>query len=210
MTEATSEVVSETSADTEAPTETVAAPEESAEVVDFKSKYEAQQKVNRDLERKFKEAATAKDRVSELEAQLAKLEGKEAEYAALQSQRLAEQAALAKANERILKAEVRAAAAGKLSDPEDALRFLDLSALEVGDDGSVDSSVIADLVDKLITTKPYLAAQGGRKFQGSADGGARNDPTKPSQLTKADMARMSPEQIDAAYREGRFDNLLSP
>ena len=50
----------------------------------------------------------------------------------------AEAKALAKANARILAAEVRAAAAGKLADPADALAFVDLAQFEVDDDGSVD------------------------------------------------------------------------
>ncbi|WP_418346177.1 hypothetical protein [Rhodococcus pyridinivorans] len=75
----------------------------------------------------------------------------------------AESAALAKANARIVRAEVRAAAAGKLADPADALGFLDLSQFEVGDDGDVDQDEIADAIDDLLERKPYLAAQRGDK-----------------------------------------------
>src|SRR5690606_19297838 len=81
--------------------------------------------------------------------------------------------ALAAANRRILKAELRAVAAGKLADPSDALTFIDLDAIDVDDDGNVDRSALEAAVANLVTTKPYLAAQSGR-FQGSADGGARN------------------------------------
>jgi len=73
----------------------------------------------------------------------------------------AEAKALAKANARILAAEVRAAAAGKLADPADALAFVDLSQFEVDDDGSVDQAEIADAIADLIARKPHLAAQGG-------------------------------------------------
>jgi len=73
----------------------------------------------------------------------------------------AEAAAMAKANTRILSAEVRAAAAGKLSDPSDALTFIDLSQFDVDDDGSVDETEIADAIADLLRKKPYLAAQGG-------------------------------------------------
>lgn len=84
--------------------------------------------------------------------------------------------AQAKANARIVRAEVKAAAAGKLADPADAHRFLDLSQFEVDDDGNVDSSEISDAIDDLLQSKPYLAAQQGqRRFQGSADAGARRD-----------------------------------
>jgi len=58
-----------------------------------------------------------------------------------------------------VRAEVRAAAAGKLADPSDALRFLDLAQFEVGEDGDIDQDEIADAIDELLTQKPYLAAQ---------------------------------------------------
>jgi hypothetical protein len=151
------------------------------------------------------EAAAAK---AERDALQAKLDGKEAEHAAAQEAQRLRDEALAVANERILKAEVRAAAASKLNDPQDALRFLNLSEFEVGSDGEVDASQVAQAIDDLIASKPYLAAQ-GKRFQGTADGGARNGSAEPSQLTKADLARMTPEQIDAAITEGRATNLLS-
>ena len=118
------------------------------------------------------EAKAAADAIAALTAQV---EGKQAEYEAAQKTREVETAALAKANERILKAEVRAQAASKLNDPKDALLYLDLSGFEVGEDGEVDGDAVAAAIDKLITDKPYLAAQGTR-FKGEADGGARKEP----------------------------------
>lgn len=151
-----------------------------------------------------KRAREAEARIAELEA---KVNGTEADFAKAQEAQRVKDEALAAANTRILSAEVRAAAAGKLNDPADALAYLDLSSFEVGDDGSVDSDAIGSAISDLITRKPYLAAQGSR-FQGSADGGARNDDTKPAQLTRTDMARMSPEQIAEAEAKGQFDALL--
>lgn len=148
------------------------------------------------------EAAAAK---AERDALQAKLDGKEAEYAAQQEAQRIKDEALAAADQKILKAEVRAAAKGVLADPADAFRFLDLSAFEVNADGEVDASALTNALNDLISTKPYLAAQGGKKFQGSADGGARNDATKPAQLTRDDMKRMSPEQIADAHEKGQFD-----
>src|SRR5690606_40426318 len=58
--------------------------------------------------------------------------------------REAEAVAIARANERILRSEIKAAAAGKLADPEDALRYLDLAEFEVDESGNVDTSEIAD------------------------------------------------------------------
>lgn len=164
-------------------------------------------KVNKDLERKLTEARKAADRTAELERDLAKLQGKEAEYAEAQKAREVEAAALARANERILRAEVRAAAAGKLNDPTDALAYIDLSSFEVGDDGAVDTDAIGAAISDLVTRKPYLAAEGGRRFQGSGDGGTRKE-TGPAQLTRSDLERMSPDQIVQAKSDGRLNDLL--
>ena len=150
----------------------------------------------------------AKDNAAALAAIQAKLDGKEAEHAAAQESQRVKDEALSGANARILKSEVKAAAKGVLADPKDAYKFLDLDSFEVDSDGNVDESAIATALADLIAQKPYLAAQGGQRFKGTADGGARTDASKPSQLAQADMARMSPEQIDAAHREGRFDDLL--
>ncbi|WP_200302237.1 hypothetical protein [Streptomyces adelaidensis] len=117
-------------------------------------------------------------------------------------------AATATANTRILKAEVRAAAAKKLADPRDALRFLDLEQFEVGEDGEVDAEEITEALDQLIKDKPYLAAQGRQRFQGSGDGGAARKAGRPKQLTDRDLKNMSAEQIVKAQEEGKLDDLL--
>lgn len=107
---------------------------------------------------------------------------------------------------RLVRAEVKAAAVGKLNDPTDALTFLDLTSFEVGDDGSVDEAAIASAIDDLVSKKPYLAAQGGGR--GSADGGARNG-TGPTQLTEAEVQRMTPAEIRKAQDEGRLKRYLT-
>src|SRR5690625_3046704 len=148
----------------------------------------------------------AREAQAQLDALKAQVEGREAEHKAqLEEQRIKDEA-LAQANERILKAEFRAAAAGKLSDPSDVLRFIDTSDFEVGDDGSVDAGAISAAVEGLLESKPYLAAQGGTGpvFESP---GTRRDPGK-GQLTQADLQRMSPDEINAARAEGRLNDLL--
>jgi hypothetical protein len=123
----------------------------------------------------------------------------------------AEQAATAKANARIVRSEVRAAAAGKLADPRDALRFLDLEQFEVDEDGQVDEDEVADAIDQLVKDKPYLAAGAGKpqpRFQGTGDGGARKGTGGPKQLTERDVQKMTPEQIDEAHRKGQLRDYL--
>ena len=120
----------------------------------------------------------------------------------------AEREATSKANQRILRSEVKAAAAGKLADPHDALTLLDLDKFEVGDDGEIDEEEIADAIDDLLKKKPYLAAQ-GKRFQGEADGGTRNGgQEKSEQLTRDDLKRMSPTEIVAARKAGRLNDAL--
>lgn len=112
------------------------------------------------------------------------------------------------ANERILRSEIKAAAAGKLADPADAYKFLDLDKFDVGDGGEIDADEIADAIEELIKTKPYLAAATATKWQGSADGGARNGPAGPQQLTRADLDGMSNAEIVAAKKAGKLKQLL--
>ena len=93
----------------------------------------------------------------------------------------AEKAAIAKANTKILRAEVKAAAAGKLANPALAVKLLDLSKFEVDDNGDVDQGEIADAISELLREEPYLAAETPKRFQGGADQGARKK-VKPASL----------------------------
>lgn len=109
---------------------------------------------------------------------------------------------LSKANERVLRSEVKSAAAGKLRNPADALKLLDLKDFDVNEDGDVDTDQIQDAISDLLEEKPYLAAQGSN---GSFDSGRGKQPRK-KKLTKADLAGMSPNEIAKAYDEGRVES----
>jgi hypothetical protein len=77
----------------------------------------------------------------------------------------------------VLDAEVRAQAAGRVTDPDDALALLgDLSRF-VGDDGKPDRGAIVAAVDDLVAAKPYLAR---RAHAGTADQGVRGPSAPPS------------------------------
>lgn len=154
---------------------------------------------------------TERDQRKDLEQQIADLkaeaaEGDDPDPDAIREAAKAE--ARAELNERLVAAEVRAAAAGKLNDPADAAKFLDLSKVDVDGDGNVDADELADMIDQLVEDKPYLAAQSGQRFQGDGDGGARKDAGRPSQLTRDDLKRMSPEEIVKAKKDGQLDALL--
>lgn len=134
-----------------------------------------------------RETAKALD---DMRAELERLKSGEQESETERKVREAEAAAVTRANERILRAELRAAAAGKLADPADALKFLDLSAFEVNADGEVDADALAESITDLVEKKPYLAAQGTKRFQGSADGGARpSQPKRAASLAEAVAAK---------------------
>ncbi|MEU6295016.1 hypothetical protein [Streptomyces erythrochromogenes] len=146
-----------------------------------------------------------RDRARELEQRLAEKDGAD-EAAAVRRQ--AEQDAVAKANTRIIRSEVKAAAKGVLADPADAFKFLDLEQFEVDEDGNLDEDEVADAIQELIKSKPYLAAAPAKRFQGTGDGGAARKASRPKQLTRADLKSMSAEAIDRAREEGRLDDLM--
>jgi hypothetical protein len=123
----------------------------------------------------------------------------------------ADRAATGRANARIVRSEVRAAAAGKLTNPRDALAFLDLTQFEVDEDGQVDETEIADAIEDLLKERPYLgtAAKAPEpRFQGTGDGGARKGTGGPKQLSEQDVKKMTPEQIDEAHRKGQLRDYL--
>lgn len=140
---------------------------------------------------------------------IAAKEGDEPDLEAVKREAASE--ATKNANARILRSEIRAAAAGKLADPADALRLLDLDKFEVDDDGNVDEDEIADAIDELVKNKPYLAVQDGKRFKGKADGGTRKE-SRPAQLTEADVKKLAAEgkhaEIEKARTEGRLNELL--
>lgn len=129
----------------------------------------------RALEAERNTRRAAEKRTRDLETELARLrEGSmsEQEKAVEQARREAKAEASTAFNVRLVQAEVRAVAAGKLTDPEDAIRFLDLDGFAVDDDGKVDKKAVTKALDDLVKAKPYLAASATRPT-GDADQGAR-------------------------------------
>lgn len=158
-----------------------------------------------------KAARQSAQELTDLRRFKAEAEGRLADFEAEQAKAEAERTARAEAdqrfNERILRAEIKAAAKGRLSDPEDAFRFLDASVFEVSEDGDPDTSAIESAIEALLESKPYLAVQDGRRFTGTPDAGARKE-TGPPQLTEQDLKGMSPDQIVEAKKSGQLNTLL--
>lgn len=100
-------------------------------------------------------------------------------------------------------------AAKLFADPEDARALLASQVDDFVDDDKIDSDAIDHAIAELLKKKPHLAAaQGGKRFGGSGDGGARKGSSKPDQLTEADLKRMTPHQIVEARKAGKLADLL--
>jgi hypothetical protein len=116
-------------------------------------------------------------RKAELELERARTEGlSEQERAVAEAELRGRQEASAEHGRKLLEAQLRAAAAGKLQDPGDALRYLDLEALL---DEELDDRELAKRVDRLVEDKPYLAVangDAGGKRVGVRSQGARTAP----------------------------------
>lgn len=140
----------------------------------------------------------------EAKAELERLKnsaGKTEEQLAEQQLREQREAAiLNKANERIVRSEIKSAAAGKLQNPALAIRLLDLADFEVDEDGNVDEDEIAQAIDELLEREPYLAVQSG---SGPKFDSARGKRKVAKKLTAKDLEGMSPQDIAKAYDEGR-------
>lgn len=154
------------------------------------------------------EARDLKAQMAALQAQIDSKDKPPEEQALEAARREAREEVMKEANEKLIKAEIRAAAAGKLADPTDALRLLDLGSFEVAGDGTIDTEAISDAIDNLIEKKPYLAQPQRQRSGGSADGGARNASESGKQLTRADLVGMAPDAIEAARVAGKLNRLL--
>jgi rRNA maturation endonuclease Nob1 len=180
---------------TDEPTD--AAPEELGDA--GKKALTEERAARKEAERLLKEATTKASRADELEAELAKFR----EDAMSDTEKAIEQArkeardegrneALTQANERLFKAEVKAASAGKiidsdlLSDVLVAQRLLGLDTIPTTSDGDIDGAAIVSAVDAMLESKPHLAVSATRT-PGSADQGARpaGSPTPPTSLEDA-------------------------
>ncbi|MCQ9367958.1 hypothetical protein NQ036_06830 [Brevibacterium sp. 91QC2O2] len=157
----------------------------------MKAERNAERKARRDLEK----------RIADMEAAQANAGKTAEEQAAAQAERDRETAREAKTNAKLVRAEIKQAAAGKFRDPADALAFLDVASFDVDEDGDPDAEAIAEAIEDLLTRKPHLAAQGGAQ---SFDSG-RGKPRPKKKLTKSDLTGMSAAAIAKAYDEGRID-----
>lgn len=102
---------------------------------------------------------------------------------------------------------VEAKAAKLFADPEDARALLERHVENFVDGDKVDTDAIEEALADLLKKKPHLAAATARRFEGSADGGARKG-SKPDQLTRAHLQKMTPAQIVEAQAKGQLNDLM--
>ncbi|SCD35582.1 hypothetical protein [Streptomyces sp. OspMP-M43] len=133
--------------------------------------------------------AAAEKRASEAEQEAARLRRSNAatkgtDLDALRSEVRAE------FTEALVRAELRAAAAGKLRDPADALALLDVASL-AGSGGDIDAAAVAAAVDQLVKDKPYLAVadQGSPAPMWGDVGAGQRDTAEPEPATPFDRLR---------------------
>lgn len=183
---------------TEEEVESQGEPEQDADS-GLKKALAAERKARRDAEKRAKAAET----------QLADKDRAPEEQAIEAARREAREEAMTAANARIIRSEVKAAAAGKIKNPALALKLIDASEIEVGDDGEVDSDAIEDAIATLLEEYPELAAD-GRKFTGGADQGAKGKSSKPSQMTQAEFDQIKGDfrAVKKAKDEGLLNELL--
>lgn len=145
-------------------------------------------------------AKAEKKRADALQAQIDSL-NKPAEEVALDNARKeGASKATAEANVRIVRSELKAAAAVKLANPADALAFINPTKFDVDENGEVDSDALNQAIDALLIERPYLASGRPIPFQGGGDGGAKPEPKPEASLD---------EQIQAAQLAGNWKAVIS-
>lgn len=187
--------------ESDADTSTATGEEEVAETEDpaagLKKALAAERKARREAEKK----------ASALEAERALADKEPAEQAIEQARREAREEAQSAFNQRLVQAELKAALAGKVNDPALALKVIDTSVIDVGDDGEVDPQSVTDAIEAAIAQYPILRAV-DKKFNGTADQGAKGKATQPQQLTREQLKSLTPEQIVEAEANGQLSTLL--
>jgi hypothetical protein len=145
----------------------------------------------RALEEERNARRTAEKAARDAQAQLDKLRtevGSDQEKAVAKARAEGKAEALTTATERLVKAEIKVAAAGKFANPNDAVRLLDHDEF-VTEDGDVDEKKLEKAIDKLLKDSPYLAGGGKR---GDFEAGTRQTAPNGTDMNDLIRSRMRP------------------
>lgn len=161
---------------------------------DWQAEADKWKRLSRENESKAKANADAAKRLAEIE----NANATELEKAVAKARQEGEAAATERVNALLIGAEARAlAAALKFQDPSDAVRFLDLSDVEVKD-GEVNSDDVKALLTALAKDKPYLLTNDKTPPTGEQVGlGVVGNPTS------TDPRQAARQQMEADIRAGR-------
>ena len=154
------------------------------------------------LARKHEQAAKSNSTAA---AELEKLRTaslSEQEKAVAEAESRGRQAAVAEVAEKLAAAEIRAALTGVVPDPAAIVEDLNLGRYV--QDGEVNTEAVEALKAKFAALAPAPTQPNADLKQG-VRGNGRNGP---AQLTRADLAAMTPDQIVKAKAEGRLNDLL--
>lgn len=105
-------------------------------------------------------------------------------------------------------AKIEALATG-FADPSDAVSSLDAKSF-TNESGEIDSAAIKDALADLLTRKPHWAKAPETRTPAPnpAQGSSGSGPSGTPQVTREQMASMTPAEIDKAYAEGRMSHVL--
>lgn len=155
------------------------------------------------------ETASLRRRAKDAEAELEKLRTEqlsESEKAIVEARQEARKEALGEVNQRLIAAEIRAAAAtAGAIDTDDVVQLVDATQITVEDDGTIVG--VNDVVAALLEAKPHLVRSEPR-FTVPGDGGGGASSALPSftrsQLADNSFYRANEDAIRAALRDGRI------
>lgn len=114
----------------------------------------------------------AREIAAKAQARVAELEASATDPAEIEK-RVRAEVAQEQLTERTLD-KIETKAAKLFEDPDVARALLERRAGEFVKDGKIDEAAIMKALEGVLEAKPYLAARAGKRFVGSADGGARN------------------------------------
>ena len=136
-------------------------------------------------ERQARKAAEKRARDLEAKADAANLEPDEQKLADARREAAAE--VTRSLGQKYVRAEAKAALAGKVTDPGRVMRLIDLSSVELDDDGEFESDAITDAIEDFLTEYPEFKASA---HPGSADQFSQGrKPHKPSKPNANDLIR---------------------
>jgi len=109
---------------------------------------------------------------------------------------------------RAVTAEVKAVATAlKFQDSSDAIRMLDMDEF-TGDDGEVNEGAVKAALEAIAEKKPYLLAPSTAPAPARSGGPVGGGAPVAGQVTDAELATMTPAQIEQAQKDGRLAAIL--